>query len=61
MRVAIVTPEFLPNWGGIGTYTAQLAMNLPSDFEVHVISLRRGGAAGKEDGSREILDRISLH
>jgi glycosyltransferase involved in cell wall biosynthesis len=61
MKVAIVTPEFLPNWGGIGTYTAQLAKHLPSDYDVHVISLSRGKKEERREGPPEITDRITLH
>ncbi len=61
MKVAIVTPEFLPNWGGIGTYAAQLAKHLPSDFDVHVISLSRGGKDERLEPMPGITDRITLH
>ncbi len=61
MRVAIVTPEFLPNWGGIGTYTAQLAKHLPSDYDVHVISLSRRKEDQEESHRSDITDRITLH
>lgn len=60
MKVAIATPEFVPNWGGVGTYAALLAKNLPSEFDVHIISLSRGeGPVTAED--RDILDRVTLH
>lgn len=39
----MVTPEYL-SWGGVGSYVMQLAKNLPSDFEVHVICLKQEGA-----------------
>ena len=38
MKIAMVTPEFL-SWGGIGSYTMQLAKHLPSEFEMHLICL----------------------
>ena len=43
MKIAMVTPEFL-SWGGIGSYTLQLAKYLPSEFEMHLICLN-----GKQD------------
>jgi glycosyltransferase involved in cell wall biosynthesis len=61
MKVAIVTPEFLPNWGGIGTYTAQLARHLPSEYDVHVISLSRNDNYEHKDEQPAIPDRITLH
>ena len=38
MKIAMVTPEFL-SWGGIGSYTMQLAKHLPDEFEMHLICL----------------------
>jgi len=61
MRVAIATPEFLPNWGGIGTYVTLLAKDLPDDIEVHVITMRRGEGPIETPEIKEILDRIQVH
>ncbi len=61
MRVAIATPEFLPNWGGIGTYVTLLARELPDDIEVHVITMRRGSGPEVTRETKEILDRIHVH
>jgi glycosyltransferase involved in cell wall biosynthesis len=38
MRVCLLTPEFLPAWGGIGTYTYYLARGLQEHAEVHVVT-----------------------
>ena len=38
MKVCILTPEFLPAWGGIGTYTYNLARGLRDRAEVHVLT-----------------------
>ncbi|MDH7507849.1 MAG: glycosyltransferase family 4 protein [Methanomassiliicoccales archaeon] len=60
MRVAITTPEFLSDWGGVGTYAALLAKNLPEEFEVHVITLR----PSKEIESlkqKEVFERAKVH
>lgn len=46
MKIAMITPEFL-SWGGIGSYTMQLAKHLPSEFEMHLICLN--GDAGSCD------------
>lgn len=61
MRVAIATPEFLPNWGGIGTYVTLLAKELPDDIEVHVITLKRGGGPIETPETKDILERIEVH
>ncbi|NLI73971.1 MAG: glycosyltransferase family 4 protein [Euryarchaeota archaeon] len=54
MKIAMVTPEHL-SWGGVGSYVMQLAKNLPSDFEVHLLCLENDGVAPPED------DRIIVH
>ncbi|MCU0861878.1 MAG: glycosyltransferase family 4 protein [Methanomassiliicoccales archaeon] len=61
MRVAIATPEFLPNWGGIGTYVTLLAKELPDDIEVHVITLKRGDGPIETPETKDILDKIEVH
>jgi len=38
----MLAPEFLPNWGGVGTYIVELIKHLPEDFEVVVITPDRG-------------------
>lgn len=54
VRIAMVTPEHL-SWGGVGSYVMQLARNLPSDFEVHLLCL-------KNDRTTPALDdRITVH
>jgi L-malate glycosyltransferase len=61
MRVAIATPEFLPNWGGIGTYVTLLAKEISDDVELHVITLRRGSLSDLTPETKEILDRVHVH
>jgi len=38
----MLAPEFLPNWGGVGTYIVELIKHLPEDFEIIVITPDRG-------------------
>ena len=38
IKVAFMAPEFLPNWGGVGTYAVVMAQNIPEDVEFHVIT-----------------------
>ena len=54
MKVCILTPEFLPAWGGIGTYTYNLARGLRDRAEVHVLT----GAANPEYAE---LDGVRVH
>jgi len=44
MKVAILAPEFIPTWGGVGIYTVELVRELAKypDLEIHVITPRRG-------------------
>lgn len=36
-----MAPEFIPNWGGTGTYLANLLKHLPRDVDIHVVTLKR--------------------
>ncbi|MDD1770721.1 MAG: glycosyltransferase family 4 protein [Methanomassiliicoccales archaeon] len=49
MRICILSPEFLHNWGGIGTYVQQLASNLAGDFEMHVVTLDRRAVGSRKE------------
>lgn len=57
MKVCILTPEFLPSWGGIGTYTYYLARGLQSHSEVHVVT---SDSVPEIDGIYG-LDHIQVH
>ncbi len=65
MNIALIAPEFLPNWGGAGTYTIELAKYLSKKHNVHVISLRRKIDNGSVYSDEKILDffdnKIHLH
>jgi len=43
MRIAMLAPESLPSWGGVGSYTYNLISNLPDDIEIHLITIDRKG------------------
>ena len=57
MRVCLLTPEFLPTWGGVGTYTYNLARALRDRAEVHVVTSARGRMAAEADD----LDGVQVH
>lgn len=40
MRVLVLTPEFVPVYGGVGNYVVQIAKNMPPDVELHIVSPR---------------------
>lgn len=41
MNIAFIAPEFLPNWGGAGTYAIELVKHLSQIHNVHVITVNR--------------------
>lgn len=51
----MLAPEFLPVWGGVGTYIVDLVRHLPKDTEVHVVTPMREGF-GKEKISSKDYD-----
>ncbi len=57
MRICLLTPEFLPSWGGIGTYTYYLARGLSDRDEVHVVT---SDATLDADGL-EGLNHVQVH
>ena len=65
MNIAFLAPEFLPNWGGAGTYAIELVKYLSKKHNVHVITLRRIIDNGSAYSDEKILDffdnKIHLH
>jgi glycosyltransferase involved in cell wall biosynthesis len=41
LRLCLLAPEFLPNWGGVGTYCIELAKALADKIELQVVTLQR--------------------
>jgi glycosyltransferase involved in cell wall biosynthesis len=41
IKVCLLSSEFLPNWGGVGTYCIELARALADKIELHVVTLKR--------------------
>ena len=42
MKICMLAPEFVPVWGGVGTYINDLVRHLPKDMEIHVVTPNRG-------------------
>lgn len=65
MNIAFLAPEFLPNWGGAGTYSIELVKHLSKIHNVHVITLKREKNKVSAYDNEEILDffdnKICLH
>ena len=41
MRIALLAPDIIPSWGGVGTYTYNLVNNLPKSIDIHIITIDR--------------------
>jgi glycosyltransferase involved in cell wall biosynthesis len=65
LRVGLLTSEFLPNWGGVGTYCVELARTLSDIIDLHVITIgreKRGKLVYSEEKIRRYFDdRIDVH
>jgi len=53
LRLCLITPEFLPTWGGIGNYAVELARHLPKDIEVHIVTPNRERLGGQKVSSSD--------
>ncbi len=66
IKLALLAPEFLPNWGGVGTYCVELTRHLADKLDLHVITLTRKIDDSKSSYSeQEMLDyfdnNINVH
>ncbi len=41
INLCMLAPEFLPVWGGTGSYIVELIKSLPQNVNIHVITLKR--------------------
>jgi len=63
----MLAPEFLPVWGGVGTYIVELVRHLPEDIEVHIVTPMREGFGEKKistsdyDFSRYFRSNVHVH
>jgi glycosyltransferase involved in cell wall biosynthesis len=39
--LCMLAPEFIPVWGGTGSYTVELVKSLPKQMDIHVVTLKR--------------------
>jgi glycosyltransferase involved in cell wall biosynthesis len=66
LKLGLVAAEFLPNWGGAGTYNVRLVKHLMDEVEIHVITPRRTiNGSTVAYSAEDILDffdhKINLH
>jgi glycosyltransferase involved in cell wall biosynthesis len=54
-NLCMFAPEFIPVWGGTGSYTVELVKSLPNNMNIHVITLRRDvGRIGPPPNTKDI-------
>ncbi|MDO9537953.1 MAG: glycosyltransferase family 4 protein [Thermoplasmata archaeon] len=63
LKIAMLAPEFLPNWGGAGTYTILLARELSKSDEIHVFTTIRGDSqtSSKKQIEEYFKGRVNIH
>jgi len=65
IKVCLLTSEFLPNWGGTGTYCIELSRALADKVELHVVTLGRDEKGkliySKEDMQNFFNGKIKVH
>jgi glycosyltransferase involved in cell wall biosynthesis len=63
LKIAMLAPEFLPNWGGAGTYSILLARELSRFDEIHVFTTIRGGDnhLNLKDIEAYFENRVKIH
>ena len=55
----MLAPEFIPVWGGTGSYTVELVKSLPSTINIHVVTLKRDvGLAANSSSIDNNVDAI---
>lgn len=66
IKLALLAPEFLPNWGGVGTYCVELTRHLADKLDLHVITLTRQIKGSELSYSAQDMldyfdDKINVH
>ena len=64
--LCFIAPEFVPLWGGAGSYSVQLLENLPAEMEIHVVTLKRvlnngDRAAGQSKPAPNFGKNVHIH
>jgi glycosyltransferase involved in cell wall biosynthesis len=66
IKLALLAPEFLPNWGGVGTYCVEITRHLADKLDLHVITLTRQIKGSEQSYSaQDMMDyfdnKINVH
>ncbi len=58
LRICLLAPDFLPVWGGAGTYAVEIARELSSRVDLTILTLERESANGAfpKERMEELLD-----
>jgi glycosyltransferase involved in cell wall biosynthesis len=59
LRVCLLAPDFLPVWGGAGTYAVELSRELSKLVDLTILTLERGTGAGSV--SRAQMEEVLGH
>ena len=58
-NLCMLAPEFIPVWGGTGSYTVELVKSLPRRMNIHVVTLKRDvGLAANSSSFNNNVDAI---
>ena len=58
LKVCLLTPEFLPVWGGTGSYCVELVNALSDKVQFHVVTVDRSASTG---GDRTQFKNSSIY
>lgn len=67
INICMIAPEFLPVWGGVGTYTVELVKHLPKEIQIHVLTPMRESFGEEQvsssdyDYSEHFGDNVHVH
>lgn len=58
MNILMLAPDFYPVWGGSGTYTTQIAKNMPKEHFLHILTPKRTQFGDHIFNSNNYLDSL---
>ena len=56
----MLAPEFVPNWGGVGTYILELIRHLPEEFEITLVTPDRRQKGISQEDQSDIHPRLEV-
>lgn len=68
LKLCLISPDFIPVWSGIGSYTVTLLEKIPDDVEVHLVTVKRRiprttrlDLDGSSEALRNIEERVNTY